>query len=152
MEFGQIPLRTYLQEVQAELKKGVEDRQVTSPKCCLSQVSGPGIEPMTLVQQPGHFTTRLLRRTKFQLGNWPVVLQSQNLSSLCKPQPLSLIYLLFGSRWWWGSSEYLLLGNQLCMPFIFVPIIKACYFRRHFKCLELLGQWDWIGKSNYGQS
>ena len=43
------------------------------------------------LQQPGHFTARLPRWTKFQLGNWPDVLQSQNLPSSCKLQPLSLI-------------------------------------------------------------
>ena len=61
-------------------------------------MSGPGIEPTTSVQQPGHFTTRLPRRTKFQLGNWPDVLQSQNLPSSCKLQPLSLI-LRFTRAW-----------------------------------------------------
>ena len=51
---------------------------------------------MTSVQQPGHFTTRLLRRIKVQLGNWTDILQSQNLPSSCKPQPLSLILQFTG--------------------------------------------------------
>ena len=38
------------------------------PKRCLSQVSGPGIEPTTSVQQPWHFTPTLPRQTKFQWG------------------------------------------------------------------------------------
>ena len=46
--------------------------------------------------QPGHFTTRLLRRIKVQLGNWTDILQSQNLPSSCKPQPLSLILQFTG--------------------------------------------------------
>ena len=54
-------------------------------------MSGPRIKPTTSVQQPGHFTTRVPRRTKFQLGYWPDVLHSQNLPSSCKLQPLSLI-------------------------------------------------------------
>ena len=46
-------------------------------------MSGPGIEPTTSVQQPKHFTTRLLRRTKIHFGNWPLFLSFFCILKVC---------------------------------------------------------------------